>query len=167
MMGTSAETITVRVPMAFRKRGGRKLVITPDGQAVARPAPVRIDSTLVKALARAFRWRRMLESGAVGTVTEIATKERINPSYVSRVLRLTLLAPEIVEAILDGRQAAKIQLPVLMRPVPIDWRDQQIMLNRVDSTAAKRPRILQRTHSRCVSRQSGPAPTTALCGGSV
>jgi hypothetical protein len=69
---------------------------------------------MVKALARAFRWRRILETGAVATVREIAAKEKINSSYVSRVLRLTLLAPAIVEAILDGRQPVEVTLPALM-----------------------------------------------------
>ena len=79
---------------------------------------------MIKALARAFRWRRMLEMGAVATVTEIAVLEKINASYVSRVLRLTLLAPEIVEAILDGRQAPEMTLPVLMGPFPAEWGEQ-------------------------------------------
>ena len=72
-------------------------------------------------MARAFRWRRMLETGAFATVTEIAAKEKINRSYVSRVLRLTLLAPDIVEAILDGRQAAEATLPAAMKVFPADW----------------------------------------------
>jgi len=119
----SNDCITIRVPMSFRKRGGRKQVIAPNGETWA-PPRARIDNTLVKALARGFRWRRMLESGTVATVTEIAARERINPSYVSRVLRLTLLDPEIVEAILDGRQAAEVTLPVLMKAFPVEWNDQ-------------------------------------------
>jgi len=118
---TYGDTVTVRVPMTFRKRGGRKLVLAPDGAAWAPPPRASIDSTLVKALARAFRWRKMLESGAVATVTDIAARERINPSYVSRVLRLTLLAPDIVEAILNGKQAQEITLSRLMRPFSLEW----------------------------------------------
>jgi hypothetical protein len=121
-MMSGTETITVRVPMTFRKRGGQKQVIAPDGQTWT-PSRQRIDTTLVKALARAFRWRKMLETGVVATVTEIAAKERINPSYVSRVLRLTLLEPEIVEAILDGRQPAEVTLPKLMKGVLVEWRE--------------------------------------------
>lgn len=63
-----------------------------------------LDSTLVKALARAFRWRNLLETGVNGSVAAVAAAEKINSSNVSRVLRLTLLAPDLVEAILDGRQ---------------------------------------------------------------
>ncbi|MGE0225312.1 MAG: hypothetical protein AB7F35_10275 [Acetobacteraceae bacterium] len=121
------ETITVRVPMVFRRRGGRKRVVAPDGQELvpARGPRMRIDSTLVKALARAFRWRRMLESGAVATVAGIAARERISASYVSRVLRLTLLAPDIVEAVLDGVPAAGVTLLRLMKGVPVEWEKQR------------------------------------------
>ena len=76
---------------------------------------------MVKALARAVRWRRMLETGVVVTIREIAAAERINEPYVSRVLRLRLLAPEIVEAILDGRQPPDITLRGLMKGFPVEW----------------------------------------------
>ena len=117
-------TLSVRVPLAVRKRGGRKLVITPDGET-HRPRP-RIDSALVKALARAHRWQRLLESGECASITELAAAEKIDRSYLCRVLRLTLLAPEIVEAILDGRQAEEVTLPGLMRGFPVEWEGQRI-----------------------------------------
>ena len=85
----------------------------------------QVDSALVKALARALRWRRMLETGVHATIGEIAAAERINPSYASRVLRLTLLSPEIVEAILDGRQGTEVTLDRLMRPFPVEWEGQE------------------------------------------
>lgn len=87
--------------------------------------PGRADITLVKAVARAFRWRRMLESGQFATIKDLAAAEKINSSYVSRVLRLTLLPPDIVEAILDGRQAEGMTLPGLMKPFPVEWEAQQ------------------------------------------
>ena len=119
--------LTVHIPLTVRRRSGRKVVIAPDGtEAPVVGVATRIDSTLVKALARAFRWRRMLESGVVSTVGEIAMREKINNSYVSRVPRLTLLAPEIVEAILDGRQAPEMTLPMLMGPLPAEWERQQL-----------------------------------------
>ena len=99
----------------IRKHGGRKQVITPDG-ASARVSPrARIDSTMIKAVARAFRWRRMLEDGSYSTIKELAAAEKINASYLCRVLRLTLLAPDIVEAILDGRQPEGMTLPGLLQ----------------------------------------------------
>jgi hypothetical protein len=79
---------------------------------------------MVKAVARAFRWREMLENGTHATIGEIAAVEKINETYVGRVLRLTLLAPEIVEAILAGRQPAETTLAVLMRPFSVGWGEQ-------------------------------------------
>jgi hypothetical protein len=122
---TDKETITVEVPLVIRRRGGRKQVVTPDGSPAFAPPRARIDSAMVKALARAFRWRKLLETGAYGTIDEIAKAEKINPSYVSRVLRMTLLAPEIVEAILDGRQEPEMTLEKVMEPLPVDWEDQK------------------------------------------
>lgn len=115
--------VTIKVPFAVRKRGGRKLVLAPNGAPVPPSAP-HIDSTLVKAIARAFRWQRMLETGRYATIREIARAERINPSYVSRVLRLTLLAPATVEAILDGRASAGPTLAEAMVPFPVSWVQQ-------------------------------------------
>jgi hypothetical protein len=95
-------SLTVQVPLAFKRRGGRKQVVGPDGETAWAPMPARIDSTLVKALARAYRWRAMLESGNYSTMEEFAAAERINASYLARVLRLTLLAPWIVETAIEG-----------------------------------------------------------------
>jgi hypothetical protein len=111
------ETVTLHVPFRVVKRGGRKEMQMPDG---AMP-PRRTDSTLVKALARAFRWKRMLESGEFATIAELAEREGIAPSYMTRVLRLTLLAPDIVEAILDGQQGPEVTLAQVLEPFPIAW----------------------------------------------
>ena len=120
----AAQMLTVRVPLAARKqRGGRKLVLTPGG--IATRSPATADSTLGKALARAFRWRRMMEAGRFATLNELAAAEKINLSYVSRLLRLTLLAPDIVEATLDGRQPDGMTLPGLMEPFPVEWERQR------------------------------------------
>ena len=122
-MTGAAQMLTVRVPLAVRmQRGGRKLVLTPGGMAPRGASAA--DTTLVKALARAFRWRRMMETGRYGTINELAAAEKINSSYVSRLLRLTLLAPDIVEAVLDGRQPDGITLPGLMQPFPVEWKQQ-------------------------------------------
>lgn len=119
-------TMTVTVPIAIRRRGGRKLVLAPDGAEVtAAPVTRHVDNAMVKAIARAFRWRDMLESGYYATIREIANAEKINESYVGRVLRLTLLAPELVEDILGGRQSASLQLDGLMRRFPVEWSEQR------------------------------------------
>jgi hypothetical protein len=119
-------TITVFVPMAWRRRGGRKVIVAPPGCDDWAPPP-KIDDALVKALARAHRWRRMLEGGAYGTLAEMADAERISRSYVCRILRLTLLAPDIVERILDGRPTAG--LSQLLKPFPVEWEEQRRQLS--------------------------------------
>ncbi len=123
-MSTPGQTLTVRVPFAIRKRGSRKLAIAADGSTLA-PLRPRIDNTLVKALARAHRWNKLLESGRYGSAAELAAAEKINPSYVSRVLRLTLLAPDIVEAIVEGQQADGVEATLLLRPFSTDWNEQR------------------------------------------
>ncbi|MEI8154075.1 MAG: hypothetical protein WCG92_21200 [Hyphomicrobiales bacterium] len=124
-----ARTVTVRVPLAIRRRGGRKLVLAPEGAEITAASVTRhIDNAMVKAIARAFRWRDMLESGEYATIREIAAAEKINETYVGRVLRLTLLAPDIVEAILGGRQPAGLQLDRLLRRFPVGWREQSRIL---------------------------------------
>jgi hypothetical protein len=124
LLTRDGRTLVVRVPLALRKRGGRKLVVTPEGAKWAPPRP-RIDSTMIKAIARAFRWRKLLETGVHATVAEIAAAEAINPTYVGRILRLTLLAPDIVEALLDGRQPANLQLADLLKAFPAEWERQR------------------------------------------
>ena len=111
----------VRVPLAIRRRPGRKTFVTPGGAAEPAPARPRADPALVKALARAFRYQRALEEGCHASISEMAASERIDRGYLGRVLQLTLLAPDIVEAILDGRQPAELDLPRLMRPFPVEW----------------------------------------------
>ena len=113
------ETVTVHVPFHFVKRGGRKEMLLPPGAPPQRKA----DNTLVKALARGFRWKWMLESGEFTTINELSKREGIAPSYMTRVLRLTLLAPDIVEAILDGQQGPEITLARVLEPFPTEWED--------------------------------------------
>lgn len=120
-MKPAPETITLRVPFRVTKRGGRKEVQLPDGAPVQR----RTDNTLVKALARAFRWKKMLESGEFNTIAELAEHEGIAPSYMTRVLRLTLLAPDIVEAILDGKQGPEVTLRRLLEGFPACFEEQR------------------------------------------
>jgi hypothetical protein len=111
------ETVTHHVPFRVVKRGGRKEMQMPEGATPSR----RTDNTLDKALARAFRWKRMLESGQFTTINELAEREAIASSYMSRVLRLTLLAPDIVEAILDGKQGSEVTLARVLEPFPLEW----------------------------------------------
>jgi hypothetical protein len=126
-----ATSITVRVPLAIRRRPGRKTVVMPEGAPAAAPSRTRADPALVKALARAHRWQRMLDEGRYASISEIAAAERIDRGYLGRILQLTLLAPGILEAILDGRQPAEVQLPMLMKPLPVEWARQRAVLRAV------------------------------------
>jgi hypothetical protein len=121
----NGQTVTVRVPISITRRGGRKLVLAPDGMSITAAVARHIDNAMVKAIARAYRWREMLENGTHATIAEIADAEKINESYVGRVLRLTLLAPDMVEAILAGRQPTGLQLDHLLRRFPVGWEEQR------------------------------------------
>jgi hypothetical protein len=125
------DTLTIRVPLTLRRHGGRKLVIVPEGDGVPVRSRATPDDTLLKALARAHRWKRMLESGQVRSLNELAETEKINPSYLSRIFRMTLLAPDIVESILDGRQPRTLQLADLMDDMPVEWDRQREMFGTV------------------------------------
>jgi hypothetical protein len=117
--------LTVRVPLAIKNRGGRKVIVTPDRQQAWAPSRPRVDNTLLRAVVQAFHWKHLMETGQFATVSELAAAEKLNTSYVSHGLRLTLLAPDLVEAILDGRQPRTVQLQPLMRELPIEWARQR------------------------------------------
>jgi hypothetical protein len=128
--------VDVFVPITFKRFGGRKTIVAADGSLVSAVRSKATDSTLVKALARAWRWQKLLDEGVYGSIAEMADKERINRSYLSRTIRLSLLAPDIVEAILNGTQPATLQLADLEQPFPIDWEQQRAALG----FSAKSPR---------------------------
>src|ERR1700732_1799518 len=123
-LSRASQTLIVRVPLPPRRRGGRKFVVGPGGIAWTGRRVV-VDNAIVKALGRAHRWKAMLESGEYESMTELAKAEKINLSYLCRVLRLTLLAPAIAEALLDGRHPCRLQLSDLLRPMPVIWTEQQ------------------------------------------
>jgi hypothetical protein len=113
----------VRIPMRFHRRGCRKRIVAPDGSEIVPSSKPQPDGTLVKALARAWRWQRMLQYGEYGTLAELADAEGIRLSYVCRVVRLTLLAPDIVERILDGRTT--VRLARFLKPFSVEWGRQR------------------------------------------
>lgn len=125
VLSKDGRTITVHIPFTLRHQGGRKQVVTPEGATPWIPIATRVDNTMVKALARAHRWRDMLESGDYATIRDLAKAEAINESYLGRVLRLTLLSPTLIEAVLEGRQPATLELNDLLQQFPIEW-DQQL-----------------------------------------
>jgi hypothetical protein len=125
---SAATSITVRVPLAIRRRAGRKTIVMPAGEQSVQAVTTRADPALVKALARAFRYQRLLDEGRYASISEMAAAERIERGYLGTLLRLTLLAPDIVEAILDGQAPTARGLPRLLEPLPLSWVEQRIVL---------------------------------------
>jgi hypothetical protein len=120
---TVATHITVRVPLTIRYRPGRKTVVTPVREG-AGPVMTRADPAVLKALARAFRYQRLLDEGRYASISEMAASEKIERGYLGTLLRLTLLAPDIVEAVLDGSRPNALGLARLLDPFPSCWTAQ-------------------------------------------
>ena len=136
---TDASTITVRVPLKIRRRPGRKTVVTPVRKGAAAELPTRADPALVKALARAFRYQKLLDEGRYASISEMANAERIERGFLGKLLRLTLLAPTILEELVNGHARAGLTLPRLLEPVPITWAAQQHLLRGVEGGAGNDP----------------------------
>jgi hypothetical protein len=118
------DTLTIRIPIRLQRRGGRKLIMTAEGSAAPTPKPSR-DETRVKALVRAHRWRRHIESGQAKSITDLAEQEGVTDAYVCQLLPLTCLAPDLVEAILDGRQPKGLRLAEMLGNGPFAWKAQR------------------------------------------
>ena len=111
--------------MRLRRRGGQAVIVLPDGSRAVARKEARVDNTMVKLLARGFRWQRLLDKGTCATIEDLAAAAKINSSCVSRILRLAFLSPEIVEAILDGQHPPSVTAKRLMEPFPTDWVEQR------------------------------------------
>ena len=123
-------TLVVRIPMRLGRQRGRKRILAPDGRELTPPTKPQPDGVLVKALARAWRWQRLLAQGGYGSGTAIAEAVAISTSDVSRILRLALLAPDLVEAILGGWADQQVMLRKLEWPLPMGWEEQRTILCR-------------------------------------
>ena len=145
---SGATHITVRVPVMIRHRPGRKTVVTPVLPGGVPAVATRADPALVKALARAFRYQRLLDEGRYASISEMASAEKIERGYLGSLLRLTLLAPDIVEAILDGRQPEGMTLPRLMEPIPVVWEQLASSLFRAQHDDRPQPRMREVQQSR-------------------
>jgi hypothetical protein len=126
-LSSDGRTMVISIPISMRRTGGRKKVVTPANVATWSLPPARVDSTVIKALARAHRWRGMLEKKLFANVRELARAEKINEAYLGRVLRLKLLSPAITEAILSGRLPDGVDLAKLLKPFPVEWQDQEAL----------------------------------------
>jgi hypothetical protein len=149
----ASEPLTIEVPLAFKKRGGRKQMIIPHGKAVP-SAPNRslsagANESLIRALARAHRWKEMLESESYASITELAEDEKVNRSYLCRVLRLTLLAPHFVQAIVDARPVS-LSLAQLLQPFTPEWNQQ------LSSLADRSAKLIEQQSPRKTPQLGGP-----------
>ncbi|MBR0739640.1 hypothetical protein JQ581_22155 [Bradyrhizobium liaoningense] len=127
-LSRDGRTMMVSIPISFRRSGGRKRVVMPDNAEAWSPPKPQVDNTLIKAVVRAHRWRNMLESNLFSSVRDLAKAEKINESYLCRVLRLTLISPSITEAILNGLQPEGLELARLLKSIPAEWDQQQALL---------------------------------------
>lgn len=116
---------TTEIPMTFRRRGGKAVIVMPDGSRAIERREALIDNAMVKLLARGHRWHRKLFDGTHASIEDMAKSENISPSFVSRILRLAYLSPTVVEAILDGKYPANLTMKDLMEPFPVDWSMQE------------------------------------------
>ena len=117
--------LTTEIPMTFRRRAGKAVIVLPNGERAIERREALIDNTMVKLIARGHRWHRQLFDGTHASIADIAKSENINPSFVSRVLRLAYLSPTLVEAILDGKYPAHLTMKDLMEPFPMEWERQR------------------------------------------
>ena len=116
---------TTHIPMTFRPRGGKTVIVMPDGSRGVVRREATIDNTMIKVIARGFRWQQLLYDGTYTSIEDLAAAEKINPSYISRILRLAFLSPVVVQAILDGSHPAWLTMRDLLEPFPMDWRQQE------------------------------------------
>lgn len=128
-LSPDGRAMVVSIPISFRRQGGGKRVVTPENAEAWSPPKPQVDNTLIKAVVRAHRWRNMLESKLFNSVRELAKAEKINESYLCRVLRLTLLSPAITDAILNGLQPQGLELAQLLKSIPAEWDEQQALLS--------------------------------------
>lgn len=127
MISLDGTAIVISVPVNFTRKFGRRYMIVPptEGDNIPFVTTTHKDDKLLKALARAHKWSQWLESGKVKSVDQLAVENEINPSYVSRIIRLNLLAPDIKEMILDGTQPKTMKLSEMLKPFPDDWQAQR------------------------------------------
>lgn len=135
----TAQPITVSVPVNFRRKGCRKLILLPEPLSAQTSVIAAPDTTLLNAIAKAHRWQVLYERGVFTSLDAFAEKYGINVSYVARILRLNLLAPDIREAILHGRQPRTLKLADLLSPVPALWTEQREKFGFQSDSLAKPP----------------------------
>ena len=125
MSDGSRAGLTTEIPMTFRRRAGKAVIVLPNGERAIERREALIDNTMVKLIARGHRWHRKLFDGTHASIEDLAKSENISPSFVSRILRLAYLSPALVEAILDGSYPSHLTMKDLMEPFPMEWERQR------------------------------------------
>jgi hypothetical protein len=139
------DAIVIDIPMDLRRRSGRKELVLPPGMVGATATRVKPPAPLALALARAFRWQEMIESGQAESNSDLARRLKLDQSYIARTIRLTSLAPDLVEAILDGQEPDGLSLRSLRRDLPLSWHEQRRQLG--DDGGKPRPASFRRSAS--------------------
>ena len=124
MSADARSALATKIPMTFRRRAGKAVIVLPNGERAIERREALIDNAMVKLIARGHRWHRQLFDGTHASIADIAKSENINPSFVSRVLRLAYLSPDLVEAILDGNYPAHLTMKDLLGQFPMEWERQ-------------------------------------------
>ncbi|HCK33405.1 MAG TPA: hypothetical protein DHW10_07675 [Rhodospirillaceae bacterium] len=127
-VNAALDTLHIRIPMQFSRRSSRKMIVGPDGKTISEMIDAEADNTdytFISALGKAFSWQRMLDEGKYQTPKELAEKEKVEVTHMYRVMRLTLLAPDIIEAVLNGKQPRTLTLQNVVRGFPISWQEQR------------------------------------------
>jgi len=117
--------INIHIPFAVKRRGGRKLILSPDGDNPVFEAKPRQDNSLLKVLVRAYKWRERYDDGKYKSLDALAEKLDVNKSYLARVMRVNLLAPDIKESILNGTQPRTMTVTDVLKPFPESWQEQR------------------------------------------
>lgn len=124
----NSESISIRIPMKMKRRGGRKLIIVPDGLEKTAPANPECNMPLAAAVARGHQWNEKFLSGKYRTVSELANKVGVDKSFFTRMMNLALLAPDIIDAIMNGREPDGLTFKDLtVKPLPLSWDEQRRM----------------------------------------
>ncbi|MCX6343458.1 MAG: hypothetical protein NT018_00115 [Armatimonadetes bacterium] len=120
------QMLIVDIPMRLKKRGGRRIIVPERLQST--DTKHNYSESLALAITRAHLWKELIDSGKFASISELAQAIGLEVSYAARLYRLTLLAPDIIEAILDGREPDGMSMRILSQPIPLDWKEQRELL---------------------------------------
>jgi hypothetical protein len=119
-------SLVINVPMKFKRRGGRKEIIVPEGLKSSAAQRLDAQESLLTALAKAHLWKDLLDSGKILSISELAQRLGLDQSYIARTLRLSYLAPDIIEDIARGNEPSGLSLAKLHKGIPLLWEEQRM-----------------------------------------